>query len=136
MDYLARVSEVSEDRSTARVIPLTADGLVTRHFPIHWTLRYGEGLQIGETVVCLQFADDSGLVLCRPNGEWTHVIGGSVEVTDDLYVDGNASAVNVTASGSVSASSVSAGSVTAGGVSLSSHTHTAYSPGDDTSGPH
>lgn len=134
MDYIARVSEVSEDGSTARVVPLTADGLVTRPFPVHWSLRYGESrVQPNEKVICLQFSDGSGIVLCRPDGSWTHVIGGSCEITDDLYVDGDSSTQNLTAAAQVSSGSLSTGpvssgaitatSVTAGGVSLAGHVH-------------
>ncbi len=123
--FKARVSSFegadrNGDPSAARVLPLVADGVVTRAFPIHWSLRGGMApLAVGDEVVCAKFEDGTGIVLCRADGEWAGFVPGPVEVEGQLTGD---------AGGTFSAD------VTAAGVSLSTHTHTC--PDGGTSGPH
>lgn len=80
--YLAKVSSIDSvdengDPATARVLPQTADGVVTAPFAVFWPLRSGEGrVSVGDTVICLAFDDGSGLILSRPDGSWTGCVAG------------------------------------------------------------
>ena len=96
------------DKTTARVLPNTSDGIVTRPLVIPWWLRGEMGdLSPGVEVVYVVFEDGTGLVLSRMDGEWKGNIPGSVFEDED---------------------------VKSNGVSFSSHTHTCESK--ETSGPH
>lgn len=88
--------------NTARVVPSEAEGRPTAMITIPWHLRGDTGdLKKGTEVVYVEFADATGLLLGRADGEW------------GAYLP-----------------SLSADSVTAGGVSLSDHAH-GYSWSDD-----
>lgn len=123
--FKARVSTLegtdrNGDPCLARVLPLVADGVVTRPFPVHWSVRGGMApLAVGDEVVCAKFEDGTGIVLCRADGEWAGFVPGPVEVEGQLTGDKG---------GTFSAD------VTAGGISVMGHTHTA--PHGETSGPH
>lgn len=79
--FKAKVSTL--DGSTASVLPLVADGVVTRPFPIHFSMRGGMcPLTVGDEVVCAKFADGTGIVLCRADGEW------SASVPTDVTIGG------------------------------------------------
>ena len=123
--FKARVSTLegadrNGDPCLARVLPLVADGVVTRPFPVHWSVRGGMApLAVGDEVVCAKFEDGTGIVLCRADGEWAGFVPGTVEVEGHL----------VGGEGGTFFSDV-----TAGGISLMGHTHTA--PHGETSGPH
>ena len=123
--FKARVSTLegtdrNGDPCLARVLPLVADGVVTRPFPVHWSVRGGMApLAVGDEVVCAKFEDGTGIVLCRADGEWAGFVPGPVEVEGQLTGDEG---------GKFSAD------VTAGGISVMGHTHTA--PHGETSGPH
>lgn len=86
--FLATVSSIdSKDSngnpSTARVLPLTADGIVTMPFAVYWPLRAGTGaITTGDKVICIQFDDGSGLILSRPDGTFTQEIGGTIKADD------------------------------------------------------
>lgn len=85
-----------ENPTTARVLPCTADSLVTLPLTIQWWLRGEMGnLQVGDEVVYAMFEDGSGTILARMDGDWDgHIHGdlkvlkGSVEMTEgDLTLD-------------------------------------------------
>lgn len=100
------------DKTKARVIPCTADGIVTRPLTIPWWLRGKMGnLKPGIEVAYTMFEDGSGLILSRMDGEWDGIVPGDVElIKGDLTVsDGDISSPD--------------GDVTAQGVSLTEHTH-------------
>lgn len=118
------------DKTKARVLPCTADGMVTRPLTIPWWLRGKMGnLKPDDEVAYVMFEDGTGVILTRMDGDWdgtvpgdVTVIKGSVEVTEgDLTVT----------TGSIS---VPAGDVVASGISHTSHTHTGVH--GETSGPH
>ena len=120
----------NDDKTKARVLPCTADGMVTRPLTIPWWLRGKMGnLKPGDEVAYVMFEDGTGVILTRMDGNWDGtvpgditVIKGSVEVTEgDLTVT----------TGSIS---VPAGDVVASGISHTSHTHTGVH--GETSGPH
>lgn len=103
------------DKTTARVLPLTADGVVTRPLTIPWWLRGNMGnLKPDDVVVYAVFEDGTGIILSRMDGEWDGTVPGDVKITK----------------GSVS---IPDGDVEAGGISLKAHTHTVT--GDETDGP-
>lgn len=118
------------DRTTARVLPCTADGVVTRPLTIPWWLRGKMGrLSPGDEVAYAMFEDGTGVLLSRMDGEWDGTIPGDVTIDKGALVltEGGATL----RAGSVS---VPAGDVTATEISLTGHTHTGTD--GETSGPH
>lgn len=104
------------DKTMARVLPCTADGMVTRPLTIPWWLRGKMGnLKPGDEVAYAMFEDGTGIILSRMDGEWDGTVPGSVKVEK----------------GDVT---VPDGDVTASGISLKTHTHTGVH--GETSGPH
>ena len=104
------------DKTAARVLPCTADGMVTRPLTIPWWLRGKMGnLKPGDEVAYAMFEDGTGIILSRMDGEWDGTVPGSVKVEK----------------GDVT---VPDGDVTASGISLKTHTHTGVH--GETSGPH
>ena len=104
------------DKTTARVLPCTADGMVTRPLTIPWWLRGKMGnLTPGTEVAYAMFEDGTGIILSRMDGEWDGTVPGSVKVEK----------------GDVT---VPDGDVTASGISLKTHTHAGVH--GETSGPH
>jgi hypothetical protein len=104
------------DKTAARVLPCTADGMVTRPLTIPWWLRGKMGnLKPGDEVAYAMFEDGTGIILSRMDGEWDGTVPGSVKVEK----------------GSVT---VPDGDVTATDISLKTHMHTGVH--GETSGPH
>lgn len=104
------------DKTTARVLPCTADGMVTRPLTIPWWLRGKMGnLKPGDEVAYAMFEDGTGIILSRMDGEWDGTVPGSVKVEK----------------GDVT---VPDGDVTASGISLKTHTHAGVH--GETSGPY
>lgn len=104
------------DKTTARVLPCTADGMVTRPLTIPWWLRGKMGnLKPGDEVAYAMFEDGTGIILSRMDGEWDGTVPGGVKVEK----------------GDVT---VPDGDVTASGISLKTHTHAGVH--GETSGPH
>jgi hypothetical protein len=104
------------DKTTARVLPCTADGMVTRPLTIPWWLRGKMGnLKPGDEVAYAMFEDGTGIILSRMDGEWDGTVPGSVKVEK----------------GDVT---VPDGDVTASSISLKTHTHAGVH--GETSGPH
>ena len=104
------------DKTTARVLPCTADGMVTRPLTIPWWLRGKMGnLKPGDEVAYAMFEEGTGIILSRMDGEWDGTVPGSVKVEK----------------GDVT---VPDGDVTASGISLKTHTHAGVH--GETSGPH
>lgn len=104
------------DKTTARVLPCTADGMVTRPLTIPWWLRGKMGnLKPGDEVAYAMFEDGTGIILSRMDGEWDGTVPGSVKVEK----------------GDVT---VPDGDVTASGISLKTHAHAGVH--GETSGPH
>lgn len=69
------------DKTTARVLPCTADGMVTRPLTIPWWLRGKMGnLKPGDEVAYAMFEDGTGIILSRMDGEWDGTVPGSVKV--------------------------------------------------------
>ena len=97
------------DKTTARVLPSTADSMVTRPLTIPWYLRGEMGnLTPGTEVAYAMFEDGTGIILSRMDGEWDGIVPGDITVTS--------------------------ADVIATGISLTGHTHT-DSMGGGTSGP-
>lgn len=79
-----------DNPTTARVLPCTADSLVTLPLTIQWWLRGEMGnLQVGDEVVYAMFEDGSGTIIARMDGNWNghihgdlQVIKGNVEMTE------------------------------------------------------
>lgn len=104
------------DKTTARVLPCTADGVVTRPLTIPWWLRGKMGnLTPGDEVAYAVFEDGTGIILSRMDGEWDGTVPGDVTI--------DKGGINVPD-----------GDVTASGISQTSHTHAGVN--GETSGPH
>lgn len=104
------------DKTTARVLPCTADGAVTRPLTIPWWLRGKMGnLKPGDEVAYAKFEDGTGIILSRMDGEWDGTVPGDVTI--------DKGGINVPD-----------GDVTASGISQTSHTHAGVH--GETSGPH
>lgn len=98
------------DKTTARVLPSTADGAVTRPLTIPWWLRGQMGnLKPDDEVAYAIFEDGTGVILSRMDGEWDGFIPGDVNI-------------------------IKGGDVKTEKVSLNEHTHTGAD--GETSGPH
>lgn len=94
--------------TSARILPTTSDGMVTRPLVIPWWLRGKMGnLSPGMEVAYAVFDDGTGILLSRMDGEWSGEIPGDIEVGGDIR---------------------------SGEVSFSSHTHTGVH--GETSTPH
>ena len=111
------------DKTTARVLPSTADSMVTRPLTIPWYLRGEMGnLTPGTEVAYAMFEDGTGIILSRMDGEWDGIVPGDITVKKG--------ALTMQDKGI----SVPSADVTATGISLTGHTHT-DSIGGSTSGP-
>ena len=111
------------DKTTARVLPSTADSMVTRPLTIPWYLRGEMGnLTPGTEVAYAMFEDGTGIILSRMDGEWDGIVPGDITVKKG--------ALTMQDKGI----SVPSADVTATGISLTGHTHT-DSMGGGTSGP-
>lgn len=104
------ISTVSGDGKTATAVPSFSDAPVSATLTVPFFLV--GSLTVGMPVVYTQFADNTGVVLARMDGEWSHSLAGNVEI------NGN----------------ITAGDVTTGAVpSYNGHTHTC--PDGVTGGP-
>ena len=102
------------DKTTARVLPSTADSMVTRPLTIPWYLRGEMGnLTPGTEVAYAMFEDGTGIILSRMDGEWDGIVPGDITVKKG--------ALTMQDKGI----SVPSADVTATGISLTGHTHTA-----------
>ena len=80
--------DTNGNSTRARVIPEQADGVVTKPLVIASHLRGKAGnLTKGTEVVFAVFADQSGIILSRADGEWYGTICGDVTVTGNLAVN-------------------------------------------------
>lgn len=112
-----KVSALLEDGKKATVIPSRAQGNVT--IPLVVPKLLIEGLEVGMEVVYVTFEDNTGIILSRLDGDWSHKIDDDITITGDVASDG-----------SISADSVSAEQdVTASGISLTNHIHGGVEPG-------
>ena len=101
------------DKTTARVLPSTADSMVTRPLTIPWYLRGEMGnLTPGTEVAYAMFEDGTGIILSRMDGEWDGIVPGDITVKKG--------ALTMQDKGI----SVPSADVTATGISLTGHTHT------------
>lgn len=118
------------DKTTARVLPDTADGMVTRPLTLPWWLRGKMGnLKPGDEVAYAMFEDGTGIILSRMDGEWDGTVPGDVTV-----IKGSVTVKEGDISVSAGSVSVPSGDVTASGISHTSHTHAGVH--GETSAPH
>ena len=101
------------DKTTARVLPSTADSMVTRPLTIPWYLRGEMGnLTPGTEVAYAMFEDGTGIILSRMDGEWDGIVPGDITVKKGALTMQDRGI------------SVPSADVTATGISLTGHTHT------------
>ena len=69
------------DKTKARMLPSTANSLVTRPLTIPWYLRGERGnLRPGVEVVYAMFEDGTGLILSRMDGECPGIIPNNITI--------------------------------------------------------
>lgn len=98
-----KVSSILDNGNAVTVTPYIG-GTVTDTLTVPFFLR--GALEVGTPVVYVSFEDNTGTVLTRMDGEWSHKLDGDLTVAGDVSADG---------------------------VSLKDHTHT-YSMGGGTTG--
>ena len=107
------------DKTHATVVPAFSDTPVTTELIIPWSLW--ECLEVGMDVVYAQFPDNTGVILGRMDGEWSH----------KLWQDPNSSNAVEAVTGDVK---ITAGDMITSVVpSYNGHIHTC--PEGETSGP-
>ena len=74
------ISSIDNAKCIATVIYGDARNAVTAELVVPWFLR-DNFLQVNDKVVFARFGDNSGLILAKMDGEWSHKIIGDVEVT-------------------------------------------------------
>lgn len=80
--------DVNGNQTRARVIPEQADGVVTKPLVIVDQLRGEAGkLTKGTEVVFAVFPDQSGVILCRADGEWNGTIYGDTKVVGKIEAE-------------------------------------------------
>ena len=142
------ISSVDEGKKTAIVIPYEDKATVTHELVVPFYLW--ECLEVNMPVVYTTFADNTGLILMRCDGEWNHKIWqtvdvfGTAHITDGVSADSTmivAGNVNIQSNLQVDSAinadgAITAPAVTGGGISLSGHVHGGVmSGGGTTSGP-
>lgn len=105
-----RVSALKNGGAYAEVIPYQATSTVT--IPLVVSEHIMEFINVGDEVVYALFEDNTGIILARLDGRWSHKVEGHVEVT-----------------GNVKTNDVQTASVS----SLNGHTH-GYTHGGESSG--
>lgn len=98
-----KISALHDGGKSVEVKPYTGE-VVTVRLVVPFFLE--KSLTVGMEVVYAAFEDNTGIVLARMDGDWSHKLKGNVDVE---------------------------GEATAGGISVNHHTHTA--PDGQTSGP-
>lgn len=67
---LESITDQNGDKITARVLPCTSNGMVTRPLTIPWWLRGKMGnLTPGTEVAYVMFEDGTGIILSRMDGD-------------------------------------------------------------------
>lgn len=117
-----KISAVSGE-TQATIVPLFSAAPVSAQLTVPFFLA--GCLNVGMEVVYAQFPDNTGVILARMDGEWSHKVDGGVEVpTGNVSIS---SGLNV--GGKVTAEDLTTGSVP----SYNAHTHSC--PDGGTSGP-
>lgn len=121
MDLYLNKGQISVviDKTHATVVPAFSDTPVTTELIIPWSLW--ECLEVGMDVVYAQFPDNTGVILGRMDGEWSH----------KLWQDPNGSNAVEAVTGDVKITS--GDMITSVVLSYNGHTHTC--PEGETSGP-
>lgn len=105
-----KISALLFGGAKATVIPSFSSAVVSHELVVPFFLL--GCLSVGMEVVYCSFADNTGVVLARADGEWNHTITGDVAVSGTLQ----------------------GGRVTDGAVTLGTHTHTVSSFGESSAG--
>lgn len=109
------ISSILDGGAKATVIPSAAQSNVT--IPLVVPKFLIGSLSVGMDVVYVSFEDNTGIILSRLDGDWSHKFDDDIEckkiTATDVVASGDVTATDVTASGDVVAS----------GKSLASHVH-------------
>ena len=79
------ISTVSADGNTATVVPAFAGSSVT--IPLVVPFFLSGSLAVKMPVVYATFPDNTGVVLARMDGDWSHKVDGGVKVSGGLIAD-------------------------------------------------
>ena len=116
------ISTIGDGGKTAAAVPSFSDTPVSATLTVPFYLI--GCLEPGMAIVYVQFQDNTGVVLARMDGEWSHTLRGDVSIRGNHTVTG---AQTVTGT-------VTAANLITETAAFNSHTHTC--PDGGTSGPH
>ena len=76
------ISAIKDGGSKAEVVPATSKSSVTTLLAVSEMLV--DFIKVGDEVVYAMFDDNTGLVLAKLDGTWSHKIKGKIEVTEKV----------------------------------------------------
>lgn len=76
------ISTVSADGKTAFAVPSFSDAPVSAALTVPFYLV--GSLTAGVAVAYAQFDDNTGVILARMDGDWSHNLDGDIKITGDL----------------------------------------------------
>ena len=121
------IASIDDKNNTARVKPCDEGSKPTTKITIPWHLRGDTGLlKKGTEVIYVEFADSTGLILGRADGDWGEFLPELT--TDKSIVNEKLEAANVEVDNDVKSN------MAAAAVSLNTHVHNCTAPGTP-SGP-
>lgn len=78
----------NDNPTTCTLIPLTQEGVTTPEFSIQFWLRGNMGkLEVGTLVVYVQFADGSGTVIARADGNWDGILPDELQTEKGVTIE-------------------------------------------------
>lgn len=95
--------DANDNPTTCTIAPLLQKDVITPEFSIQFWLRGNFGkLEVGTEVLYIQFADGSGTVIARKDGNWEGIIPDELTtekgltVTKDVTINGNLTVIGET----------------------------------------
>lgn len=88
-----KISSLKNNGKIAEVIPSTAASTVTCQLVVSELLV--KHVEVGDEVVYATFEDNTGIILAKMDGTWSHKVDGKIEVTENVIAkDVRTSGVN------------------------------------------
>ena len=77
-----KISSLRNNGKIAEVIPSTAEAAVTCQLVVSELIQ--KHIDVGDEVVYATFEDNTGIVLAKMDGTWSHKVDGKIEITDNV----------------------------------------------------
>ena len=77
-----KVSSLRNNGKIAEVIPSTAEAAVTCQLVVSELIQ--KHIDVGDEVVYATFEDNTGIVLAKMDGTWSHKVDCKIEITDNV----------------------------------------------------